>query len=441
MSTAQKRGFKLPWSSDRDPTDMDPEEDAQRLTAFLQAASGATAAADEAEELGEGPFERQPDVAAPEAAVEPVLPQAEQESEAVVLESMVQDGAGEPNVEELSSSEPITADAAAGWPTADLKTSPPAVAAEPAPEQPAPVVPRPRRDNLLVMGLVRAMRQAAESSRGEAIAAVQAEATAQIETIKAGATDDAAALRKQAEDDMTAIREWAKVETARIRQESEQRITERREAQARELEDHAAVVEARIAEVEAAVVRYGADMDRFFEELLAEGDPARLATLAERAPEPPNLAELPGVRHATTSHPGGAVDPDTTPVEDGVDALAQEDAAAAEAEAFDGFVQLPDSGGAERAGGQEDGTLVTALVVNGLATVAGISAFKGVLGQLPGVEMVSVSAGEPGTFVFSVAHAEETDLRAAVPELAAFGAQITSDQDGTIQISAQEPAA
>ncbi len=57
----------------------------------------------------------------------------------------------------------------------------------------------------------------------------------------------------------------------------------------------------------------------------------------------------------------------------------------------------------------------THLVVNGLTSVAGISAFKGALGSLAGVRSVSVSSGEPGVFIFAVNHGTGVDLRAASP--------------------------
>jgi hypothetical protein len=340
-----------------------------------------------------------------------------------------------------------------------------------------PATRAPRRDNPLVAGLVKAMREAAEASRSETISTLRAEATTQVEAVRSGATDEAAALRQRADDDVAGIREWAKNEIARIKQESEQRVVDRREALEQELETHARNVDAQAAQVEAAVSAYESEMEAFFDQLLAETDPARLATLAERAPEPPILTELPAVRRVTakattdvqwteeTQSPSEAVQvepesetADVSSMDEEAptdEALGPEAAAAAEAEAFEGL-------GVDEAEAEADQPIADAaeavvseapvqprpsepgrqkVVVSGLATVAGISAFKSALGQLDGVQSVSVMAGDPGTFVFTIAHDPAMDLRAALPDLSGFAARITADDGDTVNVSAQEPAA
>jgi len=79
------------------------------------------------------------------------------------------------------------------------------------------------------------------------------------------------------------------------------------------------------------------------------------------------------------------------------------------------------------------------VVVSGLTSVAGISAFKGSLGRVPGVTSVSVSTGTDDDFVFEVAHATTTDLRRAVPAFAGFGAQMTLDDGEVISFTVKEP--
>jgi hypothetical protein len=87
------------------------------------------------------------------------------------------------------------------------------------------------------------------------------------------------------------------------------------------------------------------------------------------------------------------------------------------------------------------GVANTRLFVNGLTSVAGISAFKGALGQLPGVRSVSVSSGEPGVFIFTVVHSPETDLQESVASLTSFSARVTDASDDYLTVVAQEPAA
>jgi len=77
--------------------------------------------------------------------------------------------------------------------------------------------------------------------------------------------------------------------------------------------------------------------------------------------------------------------------------------------------------------------------VNGLTSVAGISAFKGSLRRVPGVASVSVSTGADDDFVFAVGHATTTDLRRAVPAFAGFGAQMTLDEGEAISFTVKEP--
>src|SRR4029079_2492265 len=93
-----------------------------------------------------------------------------------------------------------------------------------------------------------------------------------------------------ADEDIASIRDWSKSEIARIKQETDERIESRRAALERQTQRHEANVERRVEQVQKTVAAYELDMDRFFEKLLAENDPAKLAALAEQAPEAPDLA-------------------------------------------------------------------------------------------------------------------------------------------------------
>jgi hypothetical protein len=81
------------------------------------------------------------------------------------------------------------------------------------------------------------------------------------------------------------------------------------------------------------------------------------------------------------------------------------------------------------------------LLVSGLTSVAGISAFKGAIGGLPGVRSVSVSTGERGVFVYTVNHEPETDIAAAIGDLSAFAVQVTEATSDSVSVTAHEPAA
>jgi hypothetical protein len=420
MSSTQKRGFRLPWGAERSP-----EADAAQVQLDGEDDPTSDAARDD---LGEGPFHlagaTQPTTdAAPAASDVPV-----DTAEAAMMDA-------ESHSTPLPEAPPDAADDA--WPVVDRRSNDRPFVRTDAPE------PRmPRRDNPLVAGLVKAMREAAVASREETSTRLQAEATARIEAIRARATTETAELRKRADDDVSAIREWSKAEIARVRQETDDKIEARKGELGTETQRHAASVDRLVDEVQTTVSVFEADMDRFFKRLLAEDDPARLATLAEQAPDPPDLRG------------------DGPPaVDDG--ALEASAAAEAEAEATEGLEELSvetwpaavpaaarrtdDAAAAPAskapAATDPNGPEATRLLVSGLTSVAGISAFKGALGQLSGVRSVSVSSGEPGVFVFAISHDPGVDLDGGVASLSGFSAKITDATDDGFTVVAHEPAA
>lgn len=432
MSSTQKRGFRLPWAGDRGP-----EEGATAAT--LDPATLGTPPGAVRNDLGTSPVRlaetrRQlTKDAAPAATAVP-----NEHAEAVMIEQEPSRNGVAPEVP------PASAATGRSWPASDRPDAPQhAGDTEHAAGRPAIKVegePRmPRRDNPLVAGLVKAMREAAIASREETSTRLQAEAATRVEAIRARATTEAAELRKRAEDDVAGIREWSKAEMMKLRQKTEDRIEGRRTELAAENERHGVSVDRLVDEVQTTVAAFEADMERFFERLLAENDPARLATLAEQAPDPPDLRG-----------DGPPAMPETDEPEGGLEAAA---AAEAEAEATEGL-DLSSSeswpaavmAAARRADGAGDevdttGAPGSRLLVTGLTSVAGISAFKGALGQLPGIRSVSVSSGERGVFIFAVHHEPEVDLGPAVLSLQGFAPRITRSSDDGLTVIAQEPAA
>ncbi|MGP1675083.1 MAG: hypothetical protein ACTS8Z_07715 [Candidatus Limnocylindrales bacterium] len=164
----------------------------------------------------------------------------------------------------------------------------PASVAEPTPAEPTPpTAPVARKPNKFMADLTRAMQAAAETARTDTLGRFGTDAKAHIETIHASTATEATELRKRADDDVAAIREWSKTEIARIREETDERITHRKTVLEREIEAHAAEIEARIDLVQKRVNAFEAEMAQFFERLLAEDDPTRFASMAESLPEPP----------------------------------------------------------------------------------------------------------------------------------------------------------
>ena len=102
-------------------------------------------------------------------------------------------------------------------------------------------------------------------------------------------TDEAADLRRRADDDVAAVREWSKAEIARIREETEARITDAQDrARGRDRGARRGRRGARRAGRPPRSPTFEPEMAAFFERLLAEEDPTRIATMAETMPEPPD---------------------------------------------------------------------------------------------------------------------------------------------------------
>ena len=256
-ATESRTGFRLPWSSEDkangqrsdEPQDADRSDDAD--ASVSPAADGSPAA--NAESTTETPVA---DAAAADstsadasAALEPSAPESS-------TEAGTNEGASvQPNV--TSASVPRATDQA------------------------------PKKQTKFLADLTRAMQAAAEASRAATLEQFQAEAKTHIEAVHARSADDATELRKQTDDDIVTIREWSKAELARIREETDRKITKRKADLDIELEEHAAQIESKIERVQSRVATFETEMDRFFERLLTEDDPAEFASLAENLPEPP----------------------------------------------------------------------------------------------------------------------------------------------------------
>ena len=248
MATTDTRsGFRLPWSSDRSHDDQH-EEPAE--------AAGTTAedvapASDGSEAVADGTW--------PEVDVTSRLGTVTQPSDPAA-QADVPTSAEEPQVMVDTVNAPAPAATSA-----------------------------PRKPSRLIAELAAAMRATAETAREQALAQVEADANQVVESIRARSTEGVAELRHRSDEDIAGIREWSKAEIARIREETDHRVSERKSRLETEIAAHGAAIERRVDEVQGTVAAYEADMAEFFERLLKENDPTRLATMAESMPEPPSL--------------------------------------------------------------------------------------------------------------------------------------------------------
>jgi len=176
-----------------------------------------------------------------------------------------------------------------------------------------------RRPTKFMAELSRAMQTAVETSRDETMARLGADAKTVVEEIHAASAVEAAELRRHADDDVAAVREWSKAEIARIREETEARIALRKTALDGEMDQHGLVVESRVQQVGATVAAFEQEMAAFFERLSTEQDPTRIAAMAERMPEPPDLAGVAAaiVEPITSSFAPTETQPDDAPVAEG----------------------------------------------------------------------------------------------------------------------------
>jgi len=330
-----------------------------------------------------------------------------------------------------------------------------------------------RRPTKFMADLSRAMQAAAESSRDETMTRFGADAKSVVEGIHATSTVEAAGLRRRADDDVAAVREWSKAEIARIREEAESRIATRKTVLDGEMDAHGAAVEARVQHVAASVAEFETLMAGFFERLMTEEDPTRIATMAETMPDPPDLAELVAsiaeptdkpldpspVAPVSWSHvepaiPDGAETPGAASV--ATSALpAGPDFAAAEAEAasFSGEIDDDDD---DRSGASVDvepaqaadpipadasaspARTTTRVIVLGLVSVASIATFKRTLGRAAGISAIGVASGPDGEFVFTVDHDAGLALGETITALPGFEARITAETTGRLEVAAHD---
>jgi hypothetical protein len=243
-------------------------------------------------------------------------------------------------------------------------------------------------------------------------------------------------------------------------------------------------------------------MAAFFERLSTEQDPTRIAAMAERMPEPPDLAgvaaaivepmtpsiapaealidDTPAVESdgseteseasAATTDNGESAEPETGQTEsfetghaEGEAQASTPDFAAAEAEAaaFTGDVEDDASEASEPASAPthdhesaaaalaataddsppQGERATTRVMVTGLVSVASIATFKRSLGRVPGVSTIGVASGPDGEFVFTVSHDSGIRLGDAIVALPGFEARVTAETSGGLEVAAHDPDA
>ena len=437
-TTEQRTGFRLPWTADPPPVN--------------------DAAASDDETVGS--------VAEPEAETDPTMDSID---ESMIGDDTVRDTfvtnlasrAGWDAPEAASDAD----EAIAAVETTDAGEAIAAVEALAAVEATgrpfgaeAPTPLKQRTVNPLVAGLVRAMLDAAETARQEAIKGVTDAAKARKDQIQAESTESEAEARSVTDSDIAEIREWSKAQMARIRGETDVRITDRKRQLEAETGELGALHQRRLDHVQHVVDAYESEMDAFFQTLFAEVDPARLAGLALQLPEPPDLTYEDGRDDWTPESilaiaEAARSETATTPeVETPADAESPAEAVSsadpeAEVETQDDRagtldlapIDVPASVTPATTGEPSLEASVTLLSVVGLVSVASIAGFKRAVAKAPGVEAISVVSGPAGDFVFTVRHEADADLAAIVGGLEEFSAVVTNTEEGVLSVTASAP--
>ncbi len=457
------------------PASEEPAVDLARLFASRAATNAAASSASSTPAPAEAIPAAAPDASA-HAAAEPATvptaataPMARTAATEPATATTAPTPAASPAAESAAAAAPEVTSQAPGpsperHPVREARVMPP-TAASPLPvaeraAHPPPASTGATRPTKFMADLTRAMQAAAQSARDESLARLSAHARQRVEEIEQLATSGSAELRRRADEDLVETREWSKAEIARIKDEAERRLVDRKARLDDELAGHAESVRRRTEAVGETVSAYESRLAAFIEQLLAEEDPTRIATLAQTLPEPPVLTDLDAAGEPDTAADNAAAEAaaafvaaslaETEAAARARTGMSTEAAEAAEAAAMDGL-----DGGAgadawfaaergatgERGSGAERGRDVrTELVVIGLSSVAGIAGFKRALSGIKGVRSVGVSAGQAGEFVFALSHQASLDVAAALPSLTAFATQVTGKCDGGLLVGATEPA-
>jgi hypothetical protein len=261
MATTESRtGFRLPWSSEErsDKAPVDRTTEAPSTDEATDAMTQATSA--EAEVV---------DQATPAEAEATDSTGSGEQAQATGPNEIDQPTASDSSLKETSVDSTATA--------------------ESAPSRVASAAPVPKKPTKFVLDLTRAMQSAAEESRAQTLGQFQADAKTFIEEIHSRSAVEATELRKRSDEDIAGIQDWSKAEIARIREETQGKISERKLGLERELEDHAGQIEYEIDRVQSRVAGFELEMERFFEQLVAEEDPTQIAVMAQSLPEPPSF--------------------------------------------------------------------------------------------------------------------------------------------------------
>jgi hypothetical protein len=346
-----------------------------------------------------------------------------------------------------------------------------------------------RKPTAFLAELTRAMRQAADEARRAALAQFKTDVDRHGDEARTSCSHAADEARARADTDVAELGEWEQREIERIRQEASDGVTARQVRLEEELARQQSHLDDELVRVQAQVAGFEAEMDAFFQGLLAEEDPARFAAMAERLPEPPAFAAWTPAAESSVTAPAavdvasagfdasaltGASASGSVPTADeattaaiAIDETTADEFAAAEAEAAqwatgdasaDEAVQVEATAEEQVEAAETEESLAeteapvatdepaqpptetrTQVAVIGLVSVASIATFKRMLARTPGVRGVQVASGPDGEFLFTATHESTVDMPAAVSAIQGFEIQVVESGPGIVSAQAVDP--
>jgi hypothetical protein len=162
--------------------------------------------------------------------------------------------------------------------------------------------------------LARAMQAAASAQRKHIADVAEERKKAHIDAVHKRESTENEELREVSSGDVKGIEAWATAEIERIRLERQRRIAARKTELEQQLEQHHSMIETEIGAVEAAVVAYHEEVDRFFARLDLQADPIAIAETARNLPPFPALETIGRYNGASASMNGSGGHPDQQPV-------------------------------------------------------------------------------------------------------------------------------
>ena len=277
--------------------------------------------------------------------------------------------------------------------------------------------------------LIEAMRRVVEVSRDSTLAELRSSLEADTGQVDSARVERERGLRERADADVSEIGALERAEIERARAEALRRVQARQLQLEKEIGELDATAQAQRASLAARADDFERRVAAFMMELERIDDPAAFAAAARRMPSP---TPVPAQASPAAAPPQSTAQPEQAPA-------AQTASATPTAEPATEPASESDAPGAPAVAGEGPAESEVSVMVNGLGSFGAITSFKQALERQEGIRGVTLSLGASGEFVFTVRHAADADLNAAIVAVEA-GAQIARE-GATLRVRVGVPTA